>query len=121
MFFNTDASRMKFIDFQLVIRATPAQDVAYLMGSSADKALWDEHGMRLLKLYHDALVAAGVRDYDWDQFWYEFRLQALWGVVAPGSMVASFDVGDENGKLLSRRWMERGWHIPMATNAREIL
>jgi hypothetical protein len=36
-------------------------------------------------------------------------------------MVASFDVGDENGKLLSRRWMERGWHIPMATNAREIL
>lgn len=121
MFFNADATKMKFIDFQLVIKATPAQDVAYLMGSSADKALWDEHGMRLLKMYHDALGTAGVRDYDWDQFWYEFRLQALWGVVAPGSMVASFDVGDENGKLLSRRWMERGWHIPMATKAREIL
>jgi hypothetical protein len=121
VFFNDDASKMKFIDFQLVIRATPAQDIAYLMGSSADTKTWDEHGIRLLHHYHDALVAAGVSDYTWDQFWYEFRLQALWGVVAPASMVASFDVGDENGKLLSRRWMERGWHIPVAINAREIL
>jgi len=121
MFFNDDASRMKFIDFQLVIRATPAQDIAYLLASSADTKVWDDHGMRLLHLYHDALVAAGVPDYSWDQFWYEFQLQSLWGVVAPASMVASFDVGDDNGKLLARRWMERGWHIPVAINARQIL
>ena len=121
MFFDSDAKRMKFIDFQLVLNATPAQDVEYLMGSSADNQLWDAHGMRLLRLYHDALVAAGVNDYPWEQFWDEFRLQALWGVVAPASMVGGFDVGDENGKLLARRWMERGWHIPLATNAHEIL
>lgn len=121
MFFNADATKMKFIDFQLVIRATPAQDVAYLMGSSCDNDVWDQHGMRMLKLYYDALVAAGVADYSWDQFWYEFRLNALWAVAAPASMVGTFDVGDDNGKLLARKWMERGWYIPMATNASEVL
>jgi thiamine kinase-like enzyme len=121
MFFNGDASRMKFIDFQLVIHASPAQDVAYLMGSSCDNDVWDQHGMRLLKLYYDALIAAGVGDYSWDQFWYEFRLNALWAVAAPASMVGTFDVGDDNGKILAHKWMERGWYIPMATNAREVL
>lgn len=121
MFFNSNATRMKFIDFQLVIRATPAQDIAYLMGSSCDNDVWDQHGMRMLKLYYDALIAAGVSDYSWDQFWYEFRLNALWAVAAPASMVGTFDVGDENGKLLARKWTERGWYIPMATNASEVL
>lgn len=121
MFFNADASRMKFIDFQLVIHASPAQDVAYLMGSSCDNDVWDQHGARMLKMYHDALVAAGVSDYAWDQFWYEFKLNSLWAVAAPASMVGTFDVGDENGKLLAGKWMERGWYIPMATNAADIL
>lgn len=121
MFFNSDATKMKFIDFQLVIRATPAQDVAYLMGSSCDNDVWDQHGMRMLKLYYDALIAAGVSDYSWEQFWYEFKLNALWAVAAPASMVGTFDVGDDNGKLLARKWMERGWYIPMATNASDVL
>ena len=36
-------------------------------------------------------------------------------------MVGTFDVGDENGKILARKWMERGWYIPMATGAHDVL
>ena len=121
IFFNDDATDMMMIDFQMVLKATPAQDVQYLFNSSVEPDIWQSDGMRLLHLYHDELLALGVSDYTWDTFWSEFQLQCLWGMVAPASTVAGFDMGDEKGKKLAERWMMRGWLLPTAVNAREVL
>ena len=121
VFFNKDATAIKFIDFQMLVKGTPAQDVQYLFNSSMDPAVWDSDGMRLLHLYHDELLALGVADYSWDTFWSEFQLQCLWAMVAPASTVGGFDMGDEKGKQLAEKWMMRGWYLPVAVNAREIL
>ncbi len=121
IFFNADATDIMFIDFQMILKATPAQDVQYLFNSSVEPEIWHSDGMRLLHLYHDELIALGVTDYPWSSFWSEFRLQCLWGMVAPASTVGGFDMGDEKGKQLAERWMMRGWLLPTAVQARQEL
>ena len=121
VFFNADASDIMFIDFQMLVKGTPAQDVQYLLSSSMDPEVWDKEGMRLLELYHNELVALGVTHYSWDTFWSEFQLQCLWAMVAPASTVGGFDMGDDKGKQLAERWMMRGWYLPIAVQAREVL
>jgi len=121
IFFNSDASKIMFIDFQMLVKGTPAQDVQYLFSSSMEPETWDAHGMRLLRLYHDELVSLGINDYSWETFWSEFQLQCLWAMVAPASTVGGFDMGDAKGKQLAERWLTRGWYLPVAANAREVL
>jgi thiamine kinase-like enzyme len=121
VFFNEDASDIMFIDFQMLVKGTPAQDVQYLFGSSMNPEVWDKEGMRLLELYHNELVAQGVTNYSFDTFWSEFQLQCLWAMVAPASTVGGFDMGDDKGKQLAERWMTRGWYLPVAANARQAL
>ncbi|MSO59177.1 MAG: DUF1679 domain-containing protein [Ilumatobacteraceae bacterium] len=121
IFFDDDTTSIMFIDFQMILKATPAQDVQYLFNSSVEPDVWHSHGMRLLHLYHDELIALGVTDYTWSEFWFEFQLQCLWGMVAPASTVGGFNMGDEKGKQLAERWMMRGWLLPTAAHAREVL
>jgi hypothetical protein len=42
-------------------------------------------------------------------------------MVAPASTVGGFDMGDDKGKQLAERWMMRGWYLPIAANARQVL
>ena len=121
VFFNDDASDIMFIDFQLLVKGSPAQDVQYLFGSSMDPEMWDQEGMRLSRLYYNEIVSHGVTNYSWNSFWSEFQLHCLWAMVAPASTVSGFDMGDDKGKQLAERWMMRGWYLPIAVNAREVL
>ena len=62
--FRPDGS-MVVLDYQGILRARPGFDVAYFITT----ALTGEHVAeeeRLLRRYHEALVAAGVSDYPWE-------------------------------------------------------
>jgi aminoglycoside phosphotransferase (APT) family kinase protein len=69
------------VDWQTVGAGPPLLDVAYLLGTGLDP---DERGAneeRLVHTYHDAVVAAGVRGYDWSQCWEDYRRYAAYAVI----------------------------------------
>jgi len=43
---------------------------------------------RCLEIYHETLVASGVRGYDFDALWLDYRLSVLWQVMTPVSQAA---------------------------------
>lgn len=58
--------QMVVVDLQGVSSGRPAFDVAYFMTTALTAEHLDEEH-ELLRTYHDALVAAGVSSYSWDQ------------------------------------------------------
>jgi hypothetical protein len=58
---------MVVIDLQGVSSGRPAFDVAYFITTALTAEHRDEE-QRLLRTYHDALVAGGITSYAWDQF-----------------------------------------------------
>ena len=53
---------VRLVDLQTVSRGIAALDVLYFIKMSCGTAEYDEH-LRLLQIYHNALVAAGVASY----------------------------------------------------------
>ena len=56
---------VRLVDLQSVSRGVAALDVLYFIKQSCGTAEYDEH-LRLLRLYHESLVAAGVGGYSFD-------------------------------------------------------
>jgi len=70
---NTAPHRVMFIDWGLWDIDSAAMDLAFLIAlhwSPQRRAVLEK---RLLKLYHDRLVAAGVGNYSWDDLWCDYR------------------------------------------------
>jgi hypothetical protein len=90
-------------DWQICGRAHGgAFDVAYLLGASVDPAVRSGNLQPLLRTYHDALVAGGVGDYDFDALVADMRLGALVCLLYPVNG-ADLDLANERGVALLRR------------------
>jgi hypothetical protein len=69
------------LDWQSIGVANPGIDVAYFLGTSypiEDRAR-DEAD--LLRFYHDRLRAFGVKDYSWDDLWFDYRRGAWLALI----------------------------------------
>ena len=73
LFHPHDACRV--IDFQFFGTGRVADEVAYFFTMSVEPA--PEMEEELLRLYHHALVEAGVHDYPYGQFLHEYRVSTL--------------------------------------------
>jgi hypothetical protein len=73
MFSTEDTCRV--IDFQFFGRGRVTDELVYFLMMSFDPA--PEAETALLRLYHRALVEAGVADYAYDQFLYDYHVSAL--------------------------------------------
>ncbi len=93
-------SGVVIIDWQLSVRSLGAQDVSYFLVQSMSIDDRRAHGERLLRRWHDALLAGGVTGYSWDDAVTDFRRCVLTqlpiGVIAPASM----EPGNERGRTL---------------------
>ena len=69
-----------FIDFANMALAPPMQDVAFFLGINLDVPVRRALDADLVRVYHDALLAGGVRDYPFERCWRDYRLQ-LWYVL----------------------------------------
>ena len=67
------------VDWQAPLQARGAFDVGYLMSMSVTTEVRRAHEPVLLHGYHDKLVAAGVEDYAYDEFFHDYRRGLLVG------------------------------------------
>ena len=73
-------------------------DVAYFIGGSLSAEDRRAEERTLVGEYRDALEAEGVRDFEWERCWLEYRRQVFLGIlmtVAPAMVVQRTDRGDE--------------------------
>ena len=98
------------VDWQTVTWGPAMMDAAYFLGGAVTPDLRKAHEHQLLRGYHEALVAGGVQNFDWDQCWNEYRRQVFWGlsmVVAASMVVGQTERGDDMFMALFERVCEQ--------------
>ena len=106
LFFDDDGS-VVVIDWQSISVGGGAADVGYFLGQNLPTEVRREHEDRLLRAYHDTLVAEGVSDYPFEQFFDDYRLGVVYGWVIPVFAVGSLDVSSERAMALWSAVIER--------------
>jgi hypothetical protein len=90
--------RFVAVDWQTVSWGPVMTDVAYFLGSSLSVEDRRENEHALVREYHEALHAHGVRDFDWEDCWSGYRRETFLGIlmtVAPAVLVERTDRGDD--------------------------
>jgi aminoglycoside/choline kinase family phosphotransferase len=95
------------IDWQIVLRSAGPYDVGYFLSQSVAPALRQQLERDLLRQYHEALLAGGVRDYSFDQCLSDYRWTMLICFVYPVMGGAMADLGNERGRQLMQAMYER--------------
>lgn len=108
-FFGRDSTDppVAVLDWQIAIQAVGTYDLGYFMSQSVDVGTRREHEQRLLDLYHDTLVASGVRGYSRDQMIDDYRWTLLFCLTYPVMSVGFGDLANERGATLNRVMTER--------------
>jgi aminoglycoside phosphotransferase (APT) family kinase protein len=93
-----DGPRVGFLDWGLSRISTPLRDVSYFLTMTVDPEERRRSERDLLRLYVDALRAAGGADIAFDQAWSVHRVQAGYTVVATFlAFMPSYAAGDGQG------------------------
>ncbi len=74
------AEPMGTLDWQTVACGPGLTDVAYFLSAGLPPAVRRAHEAELVRLYHETLLGYGVKDYDWEACWRDYRRYALHGV-----------------------------------------
>ncbi len=94
------------VDWQSVGIGRGATDVAYFLGGGLLEGVRRDNEERLVRSYHERLIAASVRGADWDDCWLEYRAGAFAGlamtITAP-MLVQQTKRGDEMFLAMARR------------------
>ncbi len=86
------------VDWQTVGWGPVMTDLAYFLGGSLTVADRRAHERELVREYHDALLAHGVRGFGFEECWHGYRRQSFLGLVmtiAPAMIVQRTERGDE--------------------------
>ena len=92
------AREFAIVDWQTVSWGAAMTDAAYFLGCSLSAEDRRAHEEELVRAYHEDLLAAGVRGFDWEQCWTGYRRQTFLGivmVVAPAMIVERTERGDD--------------------------
>lgn len=95
------------VDWQIAFRGNGTFDVGYLLAGNLTPAVRRAGEAELLRLYHDALLAGGVRDYSFDTCRHDYRLSALFCLVYVVISIATLDPANARGLALFHAWLER--------------
>ncbi len=109
LFFGTPAGGAPFavVDWQIACRGRGIFDVAYLLCGGLDADLRSANEERLVRLYHDTLVANGVTGYPFEQCWREYRRMSLYVLVYVVISLGTLDFANERGLRLFNAWLGR--------------
>lgn len=78
---SPEHSPLVVVDWQTVRLGPPLLDAAFYLGGSLSPQQRRDNEQELIREYHDALLAAGVRDFSWQACWEGYRLHALYGFL----------------------------------------
>jgi hypothetical protein len=110
-----------FIDWQIAGRAVGTYDVAYFLSQSLAPDVRRGCERDLLARYHGALVAGGVRDYDFAQCEADYRRAVVFCFVYPVMAGGLGDLGNARGRALATAMAERSAAALSDWNAGELL
>jgi len=91
-------SPVAVVDWQTCTHGPALQDVAYFIGAGLHAPERREVEEDLVRGYHAGLVAEGVRGYDWDRCWHDYRRGIWLGLVmaiAASMLVERTERGDQ--------------------------
>jgi aminoglycoside/choline kinase family phosphotransferase len=101
-----DDGSVAVVDWQTCAHGPALGDVAYFIGAGLLPDDRRAHEQDLVRRYHDGIVAAGVRNYDWDRCWYDYR-RGTWGglimAIAASMLVERTERGDEMFMVMAHR------------------
>ncbi len=72
---------MATLDWQTLSIGPGAMDVAYFLSAGLDPSERRRHEADLVRFYHAELTRRGVRNYEWDHCWHDYRRQTLHGIL----------------------------------------
>lgn len=95
------------VDWQTIGLGPGLVDLAFLLGTGLATTARREHETELVRAYHEALVAGGVRDYDWAQCWHDYRRYAAYTIyfIVPSAMMVE---QTERGDIMFLSMIRRG-------------
>ena len=107
LFFHDDGGPpVSIVDWQIAGRSTGAGDVAYFMSQSLTVDDRRAHQDELTKLYYDALIEGGVRDYSFDEFWNDYRTTTLFCLCYP-LQAGAVELVNDRAVALATAMLER--------------
>jgi thiamine kinase-like enzyme len=123
LFFGTPegGAPLTVIDWQISTRGNGVFDVAYFICGSMEPADRRATEMDLLRMYHAVLVDGGVRAYDFDQCFEDYRASTLGCLLYSVLEIGSLDTANERGLELFTAIMERALSAVADLNADELL
>ena len=109
LFFATKRGGCEFgvIDWQIANRGIGTFDVAYFLTGNIDVKLRSSCEMDFLKLYHDTLLAGGVKGYSWDDCLRDYRMSALFCLAYVVISIGTLDPANDRGLALMHAWFDR--------------
>jgi hypothetical protein len=81
--YDTDKDTVRIIDWASYRIHWAAIDLAYMMAHHWYPERRKRLEMELLNRYYDRLLGGGVSGYDWDDFWYDYRLCTAANTLIP--------------------------------------
>lgn len=109
------------IDWQIANRGIGAFDIGYLFAGNLKTDLRREHEQDLLRLYHDTLVANGVKDYSFDDLFEDYRTSVMFSFVYNVIGSGQLDFANERGLSMWTAWLDRTTTAIADLNAGETL
>ena len=106
LLFDPAHTRISVVDWQTLAVGLPARDLAYFTASGLGPELRSQIEKDLVAAYQQELLAYGVRDYDLDTCWRDYRLGMLQVPLITAMAVAfveSTERGDEVMLTMIRR------------------
>jgi hypothetical protein len=94
-------------DWQSPSRGPGVIDAVYFISGNLQPEVAAEHADGLLRSYHDALVAGGVRDYSFEQLRVDSDLAKLWIAWRFIMGIEMLDLANERGEALIDSWLIR--------------
>jgi hypothetical protein len=123
LFFTPGTNDFTLIDWQLSLRCRGVYDLVWLLATSMDIELQNEHADDLLVRYHTALERNGV---SWPL--HDLRIavaeQSAYLLSGPLSLIGTFDfseAGDGRAAQLTKKWIGRGFNLALVYGANDVL
>jgi hypothetical protein len=109
LFFQTaqGGAPLAVIDWQIANRGMGVFDVAYLLSGNVDTAVRRARERDVLKMYHDTLLAGGVKGYSFEKCWDDYRFCVLVCQVYNVIRIGTLDPANDRGLAMSTAWLKR--------------
>jgi Ecdysteroid kinase-like family len=115
------ANGMAVADWQIVLRARGPYDVAYFMSQSVNPAERRASEMDILSGYHETLLEHGVKGYDFNQCFADYRTSAMFCLAYPVIAGGALDLANDRGAALVAAMLDRSVATILDLNCDEMI